>query len=87
MAGLRAAIDAGEARMVGKTNLSELAMGASGVNEWFGTPRNPLDPALIPGGSSSGSAVAVATARPKSGSAPTPVARCACPPPAAASSA
>jgi amidase len=61
MAGLRAAIDAGEARMVGKTNLSELAMGASGVNEWFGTPRNPLDPELIPGGSSSGSAVAVAT--------------------------
>jgi amidase len=61
MAGLRAAIDAGEARVVGKTNLSELAMGASGVNEWFGTPRNPLDPALIPGGSSSGSAVAVAT--------------------------
>ena len=60
MAGLRAAIDAGEARMVGKTNLSELAMGASGVNEWFGTPRNPLDPTLIPGGSSSGSAVAVA---------------------------
>ena len=36
-------------------------MGASGVNEWFGTPRNPLDPDLIPGGSSSGSAVAVAT--------------------------
>jgi amidase len=61
MAGLRAAIDAGEARVVGKTNLSELAMGASGVNEWFGTPRNPLDPALVPGGSSSGSAVAVAT--------------------------
>jgi amidase len=60
MAGLRAAIEAGEARMVGKTNLSELAMGASGVNEWFGTPRNPLDPGLIPGGSSSGSAVAVA---------------------------
>jgi amidase len=59
MAGLRAAIEAGEARMVGKTNLSELAMGASGVNEWFGTPRNPLDPALIPGGSSSGSAAAV----------------------------
>ena len=61
MAGLRAAIEAGEARMVGKTNLSELAMGASGVNEWFGTPCNPLDPDLIPGGSSSGSAVAVAT--------------------------
>jgi amidase len=60
MAGLRAAIEAGDARIVGKANLSELAMGASGVNEWFGTPRNPLDPSLIPGGSSSGSATAVA---------------------------
>ncbi len=60
LAGLRAAVDAGEARIVGKTNLDELAAGASGVNHWFGTPRNPLDPGLIPGGSSSGSAVAVA---------------------------
>lgn len=49
------------ARIVGKTNLHELAFGASGINPWFGTPRNPLDPARIPGGSSSGSAVAVAT--------------------------
>ena len=32
-----------------------------GINPWFGTPVNPLDPALSPGGSSSGSAVAVAT--------------------------
>jgi amidase len=32
-----------------------------GSNPWFGTPVNPLDPDLIPGGSSSGSAVAVAT--------------------------
>jgi amidase len=31
-----------------------------GMNPWFGTPINPLDPARIPGGSSSGSAVAVA---------------------------
>jgi amidase len=56
MAGAR---EAGAA-IVGKTNLYELAFGASGVNEWFGTPRNPLDSALVPGGSSSGSAVAVA---------------------------
>jgi len=48
------------ARIVGKTNLHELAMLPLGTNQWFGTPVNPLDPALIPGGSSSGSAVAVA---------------------------
>ncbi|HVB00958.1 MAG TPA: amidase [Acidimicrobiales bacterium] len=47
-------------RIVGKTNLYELAFGASGVNPHFGTPVNPLDAALLPGGSSSGSAVAVA---------------------------
>ncbi len=56
MAGARAA----NARIVGKANLHELAMGASGVNPWFGTPVNPLDAARMPGGSSSGSAVAVA---------------------------
>ena len=56
LAGARAA----DARIVGKTNLVELAFGADGVNPWFGTPVNPLDPARIPGGSSSGSAVAVA---------------------------
>jgi len=49
------------ARIVGKANLHELAFGAAGVNEFYGTPVNPLDPALVPGGSSSGSAVAVAT--------------------------
>ena len=50
-----------DARIVGKANLHELAMLPLGTNPWFGTPVNPLDPALIPGGSSSGSAVAVAT--------------------------
>lgn len=48
------------ARLMGKTNLHELAVLPLGVNPWFGTPVNPLDPSLIPGGSSSGSAVAVA---------------------------
>jgi amidase len=56
LAGARAA----GARIVGKANLFELAFGASGTNPWYGTPVNPLDPALLPGGSSSGSAVAVA---------------------------
>ena len=56
LAGARAA----DAAIVGKANLHELAFGASGVNQWYGTPVNPLDPGLIPGGSSSGSAVAVA---------------------------
>lgn len=46
--------------IVGKTNLHELAFGFTGVNPHFGTPMNPLDPTVIPGGSSSGSAVAVA---------------------------
>ncbi len=60
LAGLRAAAARGEACLVGKTNLHELAYGISGINAAFGTPVNPLDPALVPGGSSSGSAVAVA---------------------------
>jgi amidase len=49
------------ARIVGRTNLHELALGVTGVNHWYGTPVNPLDPTRVPGGSSSGSAVAVAT--------------------------
>jgi amidase len=56
LAGLRAA----GARIVGRTNLHELALGVTGINPWFGTPVNPLGPSLAPGGSSSGSAVAVA---------------------------
>ncbi len=57
LAGARAA----GARIVGRTNLHELALGVTGVNQWYGTPVNPLDPTRVPGGSSSGSAVAVAT--------------------------
>jgi amidase len=61
LAGTRAAEAAGEVTVVGKTNLNELAFGVTGINPWFGTPVNPLDPLLVPGGSSSGSAVAAAT--------------------------
>jgi amidase len=61
LAGLRAAMAAGEARFAGKTNLHELAYGISGINAAFGTPVNPLDRRLMPGGSSSGSATAVAS--------------------------
>jgi amidase len=57
LAGARAA----GARIVGKTNLHELAFGTSGINRWYGTPVNPAAPDLVPGGSSSGSAVAVAS--------------------------
>ena len=56
LAGLRAA----GGQIVGRTNLHELALGVTGINPWFGTPANPLDASLAPGGSSSGSAVAVA---------------------------
>ena len=47
--------------IVGKTNLDELAIGVTGMNEYFGIPTNRLSRFrnLIPGGSSSGSAVAV----------------------------
>ena len=61
MAGIRAAEAAGNAWIVGKTNLHELAFGAEGINGVYGTPPNPLDATRSPGGSSSGSAVAVAT--------------------------
>ncbi len=47
-------------RIVGKTNMHELAYGVTGVNRCCGTPVNPRAPGRVPGGSSSGSAVAVA---------------------------
>ena len=48
-------------QIVGKTNLTEFAVSPSGINEYFGTPENPLRRNLIPGGSSSGNAVAIAS--------------------------
>jgi len=47
--------------IVGKTNLTEFAIAPSGINEYFGTPKNPLGHDRIPGGSSSGNAVALAS--------------------------
>jgi allophanate hydrolase len=45
---------------IGKTNLDQFATGLVGVRSPYGTAVNPFDAAMIPGGSSSGSAVAVA---------------------------
>lgn len=48
------------AHLTAKVSLHELAFGTTGLNRYKGTPVNPRFPALIPGGSSSGSAAAVA---------------------------
>lgn len=45
--------------ILGMVNMDEFACGASGETSAFGATKNPLNPELIPGGSSSGSAAAV----------------------------
>ena len=49
--------------ILGKTHTVEFALGATGLNKYKGTPKNPWDEKIhrMPGGSSSGSAVAVAS--------------------------
>lgn len=55
-----ARLRAAGALWIGKTNLDQFATGLVGVRSPYGVPRNALDPKIVPGGSSSGSAVAVA---------------------------
>jgi amidase len=52
---------AGGARIVGKTNMDDMALAGNGSSSSFGPTLNPVDDDYLAGGSSGGSAIAVAT--------------------------
>ena len=54
-----ARLRAAGAVLIGRTNMTEFAFSGVGINPHYGTPGNPHDRSLIPGGSSSGAAVSV----------------------------
>lgn len=56
---LQALLDEG-AILLGKSNMHELAFGATSNNAFYGPVRNPYDSTRIPGGSSGGTAAAIA---------------------------
>jgi len=53
-------LKAAGAVIVGRTNMTEFAFSGVGINPHYGTPGNPYDRGLIPGGSSAGAPVSVA---------------------------
>jgi len=55
-----ARLKAAGAVIVGRTNMTEFAFSGVGINPHYGTPGNPHDRSLIPGGSSAGAPVSVA---------------------------
>ncbi len=55
-----ARLRAAGALLIGKANLDQFATGLVGVRTPYPVPKNAVDPEIVPGGSSSGSAVAVA---------------------------
>jgi aspartyl-tRNA(Asn)/glutamyl-tRNA(Gln) amidotransferase subunit A len=55
-----ARLKAAGAVIIGRTNMTEFAFSGVGINPHYGTPANPHDRSLIPGGSSAGAPISVA---------------------------